>query len=391
MIAMLIWILVANTNDPVISKRFSNVPVEVENEEALTEMGYAYEIIEGDEVSFSIKGKKSIVSNMNSTDFKVVADFSKLWLTDAVPIDVTAKKYEDQLEINLGNNNTMKIRKDETSSISLPVYVSVSGDVADGYYIHSKNATPNLVKVTGPKNLLENAKEIRAEVSVDGISKNITSSTKPILYDSEGKTITSNQITIDSSSIIVSIDLWRTKNVDMKLNYEGTPKNGYVITSFDYEPKIVRIAASDDVYDDFESLYMSPVSLSGKDKNYEEDIAISSDDFPMGVILADNLNSIKVRAKIEKKENHKVTFEKKDLRIKNKPAGYNLSFESSNQYFVNIEGAKSQIDAINIESFQPWIDLSGLEEGTHEVSIHVKEKDGIDINSTSRIWITLSK
>ena len=35
-IAVLIWLFVANTNDPVVTKRFYSIPVKVMNEDALT-------------------------------------------------------------------------------------------------------------------------------------------------------------------------------------------------------------------------------------------------------------------------------------------------------------------------------------------------------------------
>ena len=62
---------------------------------------------------------------MGITDFQAVADFSKLSKVDAVPIDVTAKKYSDQLDITLGTTNTMKIKKDEVVTISVPVNITV--------------------------------------------------------------------------------------------------------------------------------------------------------------------------------------------------------------------------------------------------------------------------
>ena len=96
-IAVLIWLFVANTNDPVVTKRFYSIPV---------------------------KGKSSIVRSMGISDFQAIADFSKLSKVDAVPIDVTAKKYSDQLDITLGTTNTMKIKKDEVVTISVPVNVT---------------------------------------------------------------------------------------------------------------------------------------------------------------------------------------------------------------------------------------------------------------------------
>ena len=60
--------------------------------------------VDGAEVDTTVKGKSSIVRSMGTTDFQAVADFSKLSKVDAVPIDVTAKKYSDRLGYYIGNN-----------------------------------------------------------------------------------------------------------------------------------------------------------------------------------------------------------------------------------------------------------------------------------------------
>ncbi len=388
-IAVLIWLLVANTNDPVVSKRFSEIPVQVENENALTDNGYAYKIIEGDIVSFTVKGKKSIVNNLTPSDFRVVADFSKLSLTDAVPIDVYSDKYQDQLEINLGSNNTMKIEKDEITSVNLPVNATVTGNVADGYYIGETTTTPNLIRVTGPENLLQKAKEIRADVQMDQIKEDITVSAKPVLYDENGKIIESSQIEMDVTSVNVSVVLWKTKKVKVNLDYYGEPASGYVINSFDYEPKSIKVAVSDDVYDEIESLDLNDVSLEGASENYEKNVEIDSSTFPEGVILAENITSIKISAKIEEVVTKKITFNKNDLKVKDNP-GYDISYDGSNNYTVTVEGAKSTVNQVKISDLEPWIDLSDMESGPHEVKIHVKGVEGLTVQSTSRIKITLS-
>ena len=56
------------------------------NEDALTKRGYAYEILDGEEVNITVKGKSSIVRSMGISDFQAIADFSKLSKVDAVPM-----------------------------------------------------------------------------------------------------------------------------------------------------------------------------------------------------------------------------------------------------------------------------------------------------------------
>lgn len=390
-IAVLIWLLVANINDPVRTERFTDVPVKIINEKALTDQGYAYEVKEGSEVTIIARGKSSILRSMSESDFQVVADFSKLSKVNAIPIDVSAKKYDDQLELSLGTVNTMKISIDEIVSVSLPVEIVVKGDVADGYAVGNMTGTPNLVRVTGPENLLSSAKEIRAEVNIDGISRDITSTAKPILYDEDGKIISSNQIQMDTDSIDVSIALWKTKTVLIRLNYTGKPASGYELVSFDYEPKEITVAAPDEILESLEYITLPSVSLEDQTEDYEKDVDLTQENIlPDDVVLADDTKDVKIRANIEKIVTQKLSFSSSDITVKGK-GNYKVTFDSANEYVLSVDGTESRVKDISIDDFEPWIDLTDLESGEHEVTVHMKKVDGITINSTIRIKVTLKE
>ena len=391
-IAILIWLFVANTNDPVITKRFYSIPVKVTNEDALTKRGYAYEILDGEEVNIKVKGKSSIVRSMNISDFQAVADFSKLSKVDAVPIDVTSKKYSDQLDITLGTTNTMKIKKDEVVTISVPVNVTVKGDPEEGYAVGRTTSTPNLIKVSGPENLLSSAKEIRTSVSVDGISHDVTTTDKPVLYDEEGKKIISNQIEFDTSSISIYVELWKTKTVDVKLSYTGEPAENYHLVSFDYEPKQITVAAPDDILKELDSITLDSISIDGLQEDYEKDIDLTQTLLPENVILAnDDSSDVKAKATIEKITSHKLTFTKSDINVTNNSNGYKVSFDKDNEYSILVDGAASVVKGLKIKDFTPWIDVNGLEPGEHEVSLHVRDVEGVSVGATTKLKITLKE
>ncbi|MCD8018027.1 MAG: hypothetical protein LUF92_00085 [Clostridiales bacterium] len=389
-IAALIWLLVANINDPTVKEKFSGIEVTVVNEDALTDLGYAYEIVEGDEVTVTVEGKKSIVSTLTASDFQAVADFSKLSEVDAVPIDVSVDKYSNELELSLGSVNTMKITKDEVVSVSLPVNVVVEGEPAEGYAVGSVTGTPNLVKVTGPENLLTSAKEIRAEVDIDGIMSDVSTTAVPVLYDEDGEMIDSSQIKMETLSIGVTITLWATKTVDVIVDTDDEPASGYVMTAFEYEPKSVVIAAPDDVLEDLTSITLPSVSLDGLTEDYEEDIVLSEDLLPKNVILADDTTDIKVKVTIESVTNRTISFTSSGLTIKGRKKR-TVTFDSGNTYSLIVEGGESIIKDLSISDFSPWIDITDLEEGEHTVAVHVKDVDGVTVVSTGEITITIAE
>ena len=46
---------------------------------------------------------------------------------------------------------------------------------------------------------------------------------------------------------------------------------------------------------------------------------------------------------------------------------------------------------LDIKDFVPWIDINGLEPGTHEVSLHVKDAEGVTVGATTKLKITLKE
>ncbi len=387
-IAILIWLLVANINDPVRTERFSGIPVQIINENALTSLGYAYEVLEGDEVSITVEGKRSVLNDMSASDFQAVADFSKLSEVDAVPIDVSAKKYANQLEITLGNVNTMKIKKDAVVSVSVPVNIILEGSPAEGYAVGNTTGTPNLVKVTGPENLLESAKEIQAVVDIDGISHDVTTTADPILYNDKNEVIDSKQVQMDTTSINVMISLWKTKMVNVNLQSMGTPAAGYEMTSFDYEPKQVLVAAPEDVLEEMTAITLPNISVEGMTQNYEEDIKLDEDYLPDDAIFVEDNEDVKVQATIEKRITRRLSFTEADISIRGRGA-QTITFSSDNRYSIRVEGAESYVKELKITDFTPWVDVTDLESGEHTLRLHVKEVDGVTVDSIPDITLTI--
>lgn len=56
-----------------------------------------------------------------------------------------------------------------------------------------------------------------------------------------------------------------------------------------------------------------------------------------------------------------------------------------------MDGAASAVKNLDIKDFVPWIDINGLEPGTHEVSLHVKDAEGVTVGATTKLKITLKR
>ncbi|MBR0382791.1 MAG: hypothetical protein IJH71_10180 [Eubacterium sp.] len=396
-IAIAIWLLVANTNDPVNTRKFYGIKVEPINVEKLTRQdnGYAYEIIDGETVDIVVRGRRSVLSTLSKSDFQATADFEKLSIVDAIPIDVTVSHDANELEISLSGTSVMKIKKDEMVTVSVPVNVEVSGQPEEGYVVARKTAAPNLINVTGPSSLLEDAKEVALTVDVSGQKTDVSETFDTKLTSTSGAEISSSQITFDRNRIQVDVTLWPSKEVPVNLTCIGEPETGYQLASFAYEPKTVTLAAPKEILAGIDGLDLPAVDISGLSGNVEKGIELNqkllTELFDTeDVIFADETEEIKVKATIEPERERTITFKSKDIDVRNNKRKYKVIY-SSNEYKLAVRGARSVVKDLKISDFKPYINVQDLDPGEHTMTFRYREVDGADVISVPEIHIVLEE
>lgn len=85
-LGFLVWLLVLNIDDSAVTRTIRDIPVNLVNTDAITSQNQLYTITSGDTVDIVVKGRKSLISDLDASDFKAVADMSKISITNAVPI-----------------------------------------------------------------------------------------------------------------------------------------------------------------------------------------------------------------------------------------------------------------------------------------------------------------
>ena len=87
-VAFLFWLVIINITDPTTSKTFYDIPVQILNENVITSANQVYDIVDGDTVKVTVKGKRSFVEKLKESDFTATADLSELSKVNAVSINV---------------------------------------------------------------------------------------------------------------------------------------------------------------------------------------------------------------------------------------------------------------------------------------------------------------
>ena len=389
-IALILWFIVGNINDPVMTDVISDIPVQVINEDVLESINKVYEITEGDKVTVTVRGRSSVVKGLRASDFTAVADLSKLSIVNAVPIDVSltnAPRNSGNLDITLGRINTVKVKIEDREETMLPVTVETIGTVAKGFAIGSKTSSPNMVEVSGSESLIKRLKEIKVQVNVEDASKNISTRQSVKFYDQNGDQVESSSIHCEAAAVDVTIELWHTKEIDLSMDTTGQVKEGYGISTFDYEPKKITIASTNENLAKINELVLEPLDVTGQSESIEKTINLDSSALPDGVILANSGVDIVAKAVIEKKVSKEIKIQTDDIGIRGLDSNKELSFEK-NSYTIKVESYASRLTGINGKSFEPYIEVSEIDEDGY-VPVHLTNPNGVTVTKSLRVKVVM--
>lgn len=388
--AFLLWMFVINTDNPVIKKTFSDVPVDMLNEQVLDELNQTYKIESGDTVSFTVKGKKDIVDRLTKSDFRATADVSSMSDVHAIPIKVEALRYKSQLDVDTGNA-TVKVVLEDVKSDQIPVVMEIKGNPASGYTVSTQTATPNLISISGPKSVVSRIKQIVAVVNVSGVKKDVTMTQSVKCYDEDGDEVSQERIKLDTNKIKVKIGLSRTKVVPFKVDTKGSTGKGYVLGSIDYQPKHIEITGSKEDLDKVDSIKLAKLDISDSTKSIEKTIKASDIKLPDGISFVKSVDKIKnvvIRANIEKKKSRTLTIPTSQIALINNTKNYAVTFDDQ-EIKVKISGLRSVIDKVVVKDLNPKLDMRLYEPGTHTVQIQLTKIKNMTIEDNVSAKITV--
>lgn len=420
--AVVIWLVIQSIADPMETKQFTDFPVEIRNEAVLTQEDdkYTYTIVNGSTASFTIEGKSSVVNGLSSSDFVVYADMSKLSQVGAVPIEIETKRSGLDVEI-WPHSNTLIVEVDELVEKSVSVMVQIEGELRSGYTTGDIESNPNLVKVSGPKTLIDTAQALVVTVNVNGqggikdasgVEQTLITATEasPKLIDRNGDVITASTVNIDlAQPITVNVEILKTEEVELVLKFDGfKAAEGYAIVgAIEYSPTRITLAGTTEALETY--LKNKPTGESGKiiektvsgygfeplDANFESFYELIVDDDIRIVDDTVREKGIAYQITVEEKivSAYPTTFDKIKLIGADSTYTYRLEDESdTGKLSFNVTGIAADMDQINSadpNSIQITLDVTGLEPGTYTQIVEGTFPSGVELVKGQELTIVI--
>lgn len=389
-IAVVIWIVVANVDDYKTTKQISGIEIEFINGSAITEKNKVYEVPRGTTVDIVVKGKRSVVEKLTSEDFKAVADLSKMSVTNAVAVKVSAVSTYIGKDLTISyTDNAVVVAVEDKLETQFPITVQTTSEVAEGYAIRSKTATPNLITVKGAESVVKNIREVIVSVDVRDANQNLSAVAEPVFIDGNGETIDPSKFECDVDKVDVYIEVMKTKELSVKVSGKGELREGYAISSIDYQPTTIEVVGEPADLAKVEEILIDDVDVTDGYKDMETAVNIV-DYLPTGITLVGTNQEIMIKIFIEKIEEKELRLEPNDINIVGKQSGYAYTFKGPITYNLSVRGLKDDLESLEITNLIPSIDVTGYGPGIYTFEVNLRDIKGVEVLDTLTVELEIS-
>ncbi len=249
-LAFIVWIILVNISDPTTALTVSGVNVRFENENALTEKGYTYEVLDGAKISVDVSGPKSEVTSISPSDIDAYVDLGQISSfsdyadivvsvnkdgTNAKGIHITPKT--SSVKLNIGNRSSKEYK----------IMTDTVGDIPEGMVVSNLEVTPVNVRIAGPDSEMAELDSVKAICDMSGKKGHISEEVELKLYDAEGNEIKDSSLEMSRSIVKYSADINNTKEVKLEYELGGEPEEGSEVTGVELSEDTVIISGSDEL------------------------------------------------------------------------------------------------------------------------------------------------
>lgn len=389
-IAILVWLLVVNINNPIGTKSFVISDVQLLNEAYIDADGkMCMQDEEQVPIRVTIKAQRKILDKISVNNIRAVADLQQAVSlnTDPVMVPITVlcdHIMQDNIEVSPQN---LSLHLEDKDTQEFVVNVTTDNTKPDrGYEIGMLTSNPEKIKITGPTSLINKIDKVNASIDVDGATEDITTEKDVKIIDKNGEEFTDSDMGyLNVSRVYVTAKLWKVQvNVKIKAGYSGSPKSGYQVESVSTTPNVISVAGSEEALatlKDQNNTITIPdyvADISDRDSDLEEKINIS-DYLPDGLKLtSDSSEDVFVRVNVLPMGSSVCEVPTKNIVVNHAPDGMQVSFDTAN-IEVRVQKTDSSLDDLTEDQIKASIDLSDVGEGSHEVPVSIEIPDGYEL------------
>jgi len=361
--AIVLWFVV----NPVKTVHLS-IPLNIINESELKDKNIS---IKNNDFPHSIDveiiGRKEILNDITSESFEAFLDFSKIKSAEDNSISIDGPNYigkESGIFISSINSKAVNVQLERIVQKTLKVDLVTTGNLQKGFKVLSMASSPNSVSLEGTESMMNSIGSVKAILNLNTINKDSLVKISCRVYDINGK-----EISELNKNLSVDVTIKVAKEVQLNLILIGKSAPGYVFVSGIISPNKVLITGPRNTLKGITELNTLPFNISNIKRNMVETTKIQ---IPEGVSLVNQTSDVTISVTVEQLINKEFDISSNSISLINTNINNDLSYiVPPASLKIKIRGTHNQLQNLNLSSFKPNINVTGLLEGIHKVPLQL--------------------
>lgn len=370
-----VWVYVLNVVNPPRDKRIDNVSISFQGQTDLQKQGLTIVNSRAVLPEASVVVSAKAMQRVSPSLIRAYVDLQNVRTPGTYKLYVqTSTTVGSTVEVT---PMTVDVEVDWLKQKRIPVKLELTGTLPDGYWNDTPRAIPEIITISGAEQLVERVTKAVCYIDLTDRTDSYYDSMNVVLYDEDSKEIANSTFLDSLPSVIVDMTVLPKKMVPIDLadsivGKENIPKT-YEITDITLKPDEIEVVGKQEELDKIESLKIGTVNLGDGKQSITEDVSIIK---PSRDLTFINTTSDKVQVHVEITEKEEVlNFVDMPIAVRNVSDGLEASQVSPQQVSVNVTVPTTQLNYIDREKINVYVDAKDLTTGTYKLPVQFSLPD----------------
>ena len=230
LIAVIFWFFVDSEQGHNTTQTYYNIPVEFIGEtDTLPSRGLMLTTGADATVDLELRGPRTVISDLSREDITLQVDLTSITATGTFSMTYDLLLPDEiprsSVTTERASRSTITVTIEELFEKTVPVKVSVAGEVADGYIYMAERmiAEPSELTLSGREEDVDQVVSAQVMLDLIGATSSVNQEFDYILLDGQGNEVSGENITVSSRRIEISAPVYLVKTLELTVDFTESP------------------------------------------------------------------------------------------------------------------------------------------------------------------------
>lgn len=358
--AILLWIFVMDTENPIIEREISALNISYLNQEVLEAKNLDISAVSASQISVVVFGRrdKIVMLDRNSLIARVNLENAELG-TQNFNVEITSP--DPEILIRSISDSTIEIAFDKIETREFQMQTIETGTLPENRFLHSKTQEIEKISLRGPKRFLDSVEKVFSALDLTQLSTSKEVFSPILIIDSEGRQI--NELKPEFNNQKFNCIVYKKASIPVSYEIEGDLSPNIQIKSIEIIPKNLVVFGEVNSIDKMEKAgYKFVIDSLSLNANVSRSLQLGEIDPEVQVRELPNLF-----VKIDEFITKEFILDEKNISFFDLNEDYQVQLLNSFSHRVVLYGEKNELSNVANEDIKLMLSLRNLTVGEYRI------------------------